>query len=38
MDQTLSHVEKAGSSAGMASVISALPLNIVICQSICSNI
>lgn len=38
MDQSLSHVEKAGSSAGMASVISALPLYIVICQSICSNV
>lgn len=38
MDQSLSHAEKAGSSAGMASVISALPLYIVICQSSCSNV
>lgn len=38
MDQSLSNVEKAGSGAGMASVISASPLYIAIYQSICSNV
>lgn len=38
MDQSLSDVEKAGSGAGMASVISALPLYIAIYQSICTNV
>lgn len=38
MDQSLSDVEKAGSGAGMASVISALPLYIAIYQSVCTNV